>query len=590
MAKDEKNPRRERPTPDGGARRLPPRERRQPVQSLSDEIMGIDTELFKLLLRRSELMNKLRHGKGYASNPGMIKSEKQIRSAWEEQAGRLGGNPRLSRQLFGLIQDLEIHAEREGERRAPYNLNPSRQPVSVNIPGPSSTTICQLWLALAAAGGRSTRLRGPLRSAPMFDFVRALEQTGVQVNWEENDIVLEGGQTPDYHGKAVFLGNDPLTLYLFIFLGLAEPGKLRFTGGPALKDLDLTALSRFLPHLGARLVSVLPGSKGLPVNLECGGAIPDEFAVPAELPCEAVLALLLAALTWKRRISISLEHQSPDRQGLLEDLAKRAFTLMPSLGQVLVNSIDYNGYAVSDLDFPPELQAPLDPCLSAAYLTLPIFAGGQVTLTGRWTHPHRANEIIELFKKFGLEVRGDDQAVSGSLLPNAVWPESLELEALSPELHPLFWVLNARLAYRAKGPIGIRHHPADADLDAAEDFLAQTGCRLERKADLLELAPMPASDFKDVAARSYGWVAPGPCWGIALSLAAFLHSNLKLGNPDCVSEVLPDYWHMYNRLPSPKVRKSAPAAEAREPAKARRRIRTDVLAEPEIREDFTDDD
>lgn len=576
-----------------GAGRRPhraPDRRRQPGQSLCEEIMELDADLLALLTRRSALVSKLRKGKAHASTPGIIKSEKQIRSAWERQTSRLSSSTRLSRQLFGLINELKIQPERDGEDHIPFNLSPSRLPADVDVAGPRSTVISQLWLSLAAAGGRPTSLLNAPRSAPMLDTVRAFEQTGVHVEWQGENLILDGKNMPDYQGKAIFLGDDILTFYVFVFLGVARPGKLRFTGGPGLKEADFSALARFLPGLGARLVQVVPGTKGLPANLECSGELPEELVIPAELPVEAVLALMMSALTWKHKISISLAEQSPLRQFYIIDLAKRAFQILPSLGQALEKSIEFKGYAVSDLDFPAKIKPPLDPVVAAGMLALPIFSGGSVKLSGKWLNMYQAGELIALLKIFGLKIMVDNMGVSSALLPDSVWPESLELAELTPPLHPLFWVLNARLAGRAKGRILIRRWPDGADLELAEDFMAQVGYKLERAPDGLLVSPMDPGEFKSVASKTYGWPCPTFCWGLAMSLAAFMRSNLKISNPDCVSRMQPDYWHLYNRLPSPKIRSVANPADDAPRQAARRRIRTDSVAEPLPREDSGDGD
>ena len=610
MSRDEKDarpPRNERPDRNGRparaeragrpARPMPPERsmregeerRRPPSQSLSEEIIQLDADLLALLGRRSVLMSKLRKGKSHAASPGVVKSEKQIRSAWEQQTGRLSSSPRLSRQLFGLINELDIHLERN-EDYNPFNLSPSRQAVKINTEGPLSTIIGQLWLSLSASSGLATRLASLPRSAPLVDATRAFEQTGVRLDWKGEDLVLDGKSLPDYQGKAIFLGDDIMNFYIFVFLGLRVPGKLRFTGGPSLKEADLGALGRFLPSLGARLVSVVPGTKGLPVNIECSGELPEEITVPEELPAEAVLALLMAAVTWRHRSSISLAAQPSALQGQFIDLAKRAFLLLPGIGQALESSIDYTGYAVSDLDLPLEVKAPLDPVMSSVILVLPIFTGGSVTLTGRWVNLYQANEVNDIFKKFGLEVKGDNLAVSSALLPDSVWPESLELEHLSSYFHPLFWVLNARLAARAGGPILIRRHPEGADLELAEDFLAQVGFKLEQVEGGLRLSPLDAAEFKTVASRTYGWPCPSCDWGLGMALGAFIRPNLKISNPDCVSKLLPNFWYFYNRLPSPQIRKAIKAAEnSGEEASSgsmRRRIKTNVVVEPEPRDDL----
>ena len=60
----------------------------------------------------------------------------------------------------------------------------------------------------------------------------------------------------------------------FLVLGIGQHG------------LDL--LVHFLPLLGARLTSVVPGQEGLPARLESSAMLPSDVAVPAELPADAL--------------------------------------------------------------------------------------------------------------------------------------------------------------------------------------------------------------------------------------------------------------------------------------------------------------
>lgn len=561
----------------------------RPKQSLSEEIIGLDEEILRVLARRSALMVKLRKGKSHAATPAVIKSEKQIRNAWEEQTTRLGGGTRLSRQLFALIQDLNIVAV-HNESYSPFNLSPARQPVEIDSPGPTSALVAQLWLALAASCGKPTALHNMPRSSAVMDLVRAFEQAGVKMQWQGNVLVLEGKSSPDYYNKAIFVGDDLLTFYLFVFLGVASPGKLRFTGGPTLKDTDLSWLAHFMPTLGARMAWTVPGTKGLPVTLECSAVLPAEFAIPGDFPLEASMALLLGGLASKHKVSISLAELPQRDQAQLLELARRVFKYLPGLGQALERSIDFNGYAVSDIDFPSSFTIPLDPALSAYILALPVFSAGRVSLTGRWTNLYQFDELNKLFSVFGLDIKTAENAISSSMQSDSIWPGSLELGSLSPELHPLFWVLNARLCHKAKAAIKIKTYPAGADLEQAADFFEQAGFRLEKCEGALSLSPLSAEDFKLSASRSYGWPCPGAMWGLALSLAAYMRSNLKISNPDCVNQVLPSYWKFYNKLPFAKLRfveesnVSSANSESAEAPSTRRRIRTNTVIEPELPE------
>lgn len=587
MEKDYKTTRPERKRSFGG--RPGGFERRgKPGQSLSEEIMELDGQLLAMLTRRSTLMAKLRKGKAHAATPGIIKSEKQIRSAWEQQSGKLSHSPRLSRQLFSLISELELHPEKEGVEHTPFNLNPRRQAVDVDVQGPSSIVLTQLWLALAASSACSAKLLGVLRAEPVLNMVRAFEQSGVSVAVDGDNLVLDGNKLPDYHGKGLFLGDDLFTFYMLAFLGISQPGKLRFTGGPLLKEADLSALGRFLPQLGVRLASVVPGSKGLPVNLECAGDLPKEMTIPADLPYLAGLAFVLAAMTWRHQVKINLSELDSTRKAKYLDILKQVFAVLPAAGKISEDSIDYSGAALSELDFPQEIKLPLDAALSASYLALPIFAGGKVKLSGKFAEQNYISEINELMGAFGLIIKVEGEATTSELASGYTWPNALEVKQLSEELHPLFWALNARLAQRAKETIQLRAYPKNANLELAADFLAQAGLSFERTDEAVLISPLEAEEFQAMASKTYGWPCPSCYWGVALSLVAFMRNNIKLANPDCVSQYLPDYWHFYNRLPNPSLQVTEDEA-AVSSLPVRRRIKTDVVVEPELREDFEDD-
>lgn len=552
-----------------------------PNMSLSEEIMKLDNDIIQLLVRRSGLMQKLRKGKTHAATPGIIRSEKEIRSAWEAQASKVSHNPRLVRQLFAMIQDLDIQPQKESP--SSFNLAPARLPVEVNVPAPVAGAYNQLWITLAAYCGKDFVLEHSNRGSALMDTVKAFSQCGCPVDWQDNGkgisvLAVKGGVRPGFYDKSIYLGDDTLNLYLFAFLGAGQTGRIRMTGGAGLKEADLSALGRFMLALGARLAWVVPGTKGLPAALECSGALPDKLEVPADLPREAVLALLLAALSWGRRIDISLPEifdNDPDLQ-----LLKPVFKAFPGAVQVSRRVFAYSGEPVCEKDFPASVKPVVSPSYSAYLLALPMFAGGTVELSGSFSESSYYDEIISFLKSISLDIKLAGGKISSSVTPNVSWPQALESGKLSAVLHPLFWALNARLAYRAGGAVRIAAYPANADLDMATDFLAQVGIDLQRDGEAIVLAPMSAEDFKLSASKSHGWSSPDELWGLAMALGAFLKPNLKMSNPECVSDRLPLFWHIYNGLPAPKLRQaSSKAPEKAEPS--RRRIMTDKVIEPD---------
>ena len=578
---------------------------RKPRQSFADEISSLDDEIIRLLARRARLLGRMRGGRHHAANPAAIKNEKQIRAHWEAKAGRISRDSLFIRQLFNLVQDISIHGE-EGldPDNAPlglFNLSPQRRPVKVDLPGPGLADQAMLWLALAADLGWSLRVDGVQRSKGLMDFFRAFGQAGANLHWSET--VLEGDSDEGEAtalwsdslssdkslplnpvNKTLFAGDDALVFYLLLFLGLDRPGKTRFTGARTLKNTDFSPLYKMLPDLGARLAFAVPGSRGLPATLESSGELPALYIIPEDLPLPGILALLLAAFTWKRPLVLSLDrlpgHLAHSALSLLEPF----FTAFPKAAEVRHTEVHYNSWE-DDREAALEVRVALDPLLSAYTLALPFFAGGEVVLDGVWSELPVSSSCISLLRMAGLRVDLNEGRISAYRGGNINLEGGLLCQDLPVELHPLFWALNAFLAVQDKGGLTLAHAPDGADLEMAADLLAQFGVELlpgrvegaehaEPAARSLRLVPAPQGEIQQSAARTHGWNSPGPYWTLALSLGALFRSNLKLSNPDSVSNLFPGYWGLYNALPEPG-RKAVKVLKA-----PRRRVMTGVEVTP----------
>lgn len=555
------------------------RDARPAGQTLSEEIIGLDQELLRILTRRTQLLGKLRKGKPHATTKAQIQSEKEIRSAWESRAATLSRDSRFIRNFFSLMQDLELLPPEEQDRPA-FNLAPVRQPVKIEMPGPGMTAYAMLWTMIAASRGEGLKLPGLKPSADIVTLTKALNQAGVSASWRGNDLEIKPGKGIDLLSKATYCGDDPLCFNLLAFSALNKPGRPRFTGGPALKDADLSPLSRALPSFGARLAWVIPGSKGLPLGVECSGQLPESYTVPADLPLESVLGLLLAPLIWNENFAVDLE-------ALPGNIACTALSMFGELaamfsGQVEINIAKVKYSKVEQLPALPEVVPPvMDPMIAAYLLAMPFFCGGSCRLEGEWPEVPEASGAIGFLRRMFLKVKMDSKGIGSASGPNVSMAKGFNEADLPDDLHPLFWAANGRIALHNRAGLMLREFPEGADLALAAEFLAQFGVSIMHEGpEGVRLARMTPAEAKKSASRQYGWTSPGYTWTLALSLAAFSQSNLLLCNPDSATDVLPVYWYLYNNLPEPKLAKERKAAAA-EPVKKGRRIKTVTVIEPD---------
>ncbi|MDR2892063.1 MAG: hypothetical protein LBV80_03110 [Deltaproteobacteria bacterium] len=612
--------------------RFGPRNGKAPQRkSLAEEIIEADADLIRLLARRARLTVKMRGGKTHAATPGAIRGEKAIRSHWEAEAGKISRDSRFIRQLFNLIQDIAVRPQDSAPAGPAFNLAPARGQVKLDLPGPALAEQAMLWAALAAACGCELRVNGVQRSQGLMDFVKAFSQAGANLVWADSDtgsdtdsdpassksalaaglladsLELSGCQPIRLAHKTIFVGESRLAFYLLAFLSLNAPGKIRFTAGHALKSADFTALHKLLPGLGARLSFAVPASRGLPAALECSGALPELYVIPADLPLEGTLALLLAGFAWRRPLVLSLDNLPGSLAQQALSLLEPFFARLPEAAEVKGSEVHYNAWTPScaqspqdeaeghaqtnPVTFPTVLETALDPALSCLLLSLPFFSGGSVKLAGSWPENPEAPACVSLLRLAGLKLEIGSQAVSSGRAGNISLADGIICQDLPAKLLPLFWAMNAQTALQSKNGLTLSHAPEQfdpanpglplkPDLDLARDFLAQLGVELTEGESGLRLTALPPEEFREVAAKSYGWSSPDAFWTIGLSLGAFFCSNLKLSNPDSASDLLPDYWTLYNALPDPGAKAEANRAAVTPAGSGRRRIMTDSVIEP----------
>lgn len=547
-----------------GDRPRPPR-----GAGLMAELRELDRDLIRMIARRSRMLTRL-------PGTGASEHERELRTSWEENASAISRDPKLIRQMFALLQEIDV-APADLEQPSAFNLAPARKPLAVSLPAPASDRLPRIRMTLAASSASEGTLHDVVLNGPVVECLKALNQVGARLRWEEDGRILcQGGEPISGYNKpildrVVHVGDDPFNLYLVLFQMLTRPARLKLIGESELKFVDLAPLRHFLPLLGARLTSVVPGQEGLPARLESSAMLPAEITVPADLPHDALEALLVSTAGWDREVSVNLaEHP----EGHLV-----AAKILPVLLSVGIHASLSEADGALTLQVTPGKAVIADTLASGtnviattAVLSMPAFVGGTVTLATRWkeTGDDRTTAtVISLLESAGLTITVSDDAISASFGEGCAEGELPEikpiadLSTLSSSLLPIALALAVIPAVRAKGG-AMPKLPEHIDLVLVESFLNQLG--LSREDDrLIAVAPSTTP-----------WASPTFPWALALSLAAFLRPNIKLSNPGIVLNHLPHYWNIYNSLPTPSTTRKAPEEEA--PAAPVRPARRRVLA------------
>ena len=568
------------------------------------EACELDRELIRLIAKRSRLLAKLparQAGSGNADN------ERDLRLSWEKNASRVSRDPRLIRQIFALLREVEV-LPADLDQPAAFNLAPARKALEVDLPAPASDRRVRAAMILAAASGTAVELTGVPLNNPVVECVKMINQIGGSLRWEEDGRVLcrEGspvaglrqGKASVPLDKVIHVGEDLFNLYLLLFFMTTRPARIKVIGEGDLKLADLAALRRFLPRLGARLTAVIPGGEGLPARLETSALLPAEVDVPADLPADALLALCLSAAFHAVPVVVRAGDH-PDREVVLPEaagiLAEAGIAVQAEAGvlRITPGRVAFHRAPATGLDAPA----------AAALLAMPAFAGGSVRLSGARRPDESPAEkaaveaVLNLLTRAGVRVDEEDGALIARPAENAEKP-CLSLRELPEAFFPLGLVLAVGSALQGGRLPAL---PEQCDMALVDDFLLQMGLvRSSRSAAQPDSQGCGEQPEQDAGAQNAGvqgdlavepapegaapapWTAPNASWGLALALAAFLRPNIRLTNPGIVTARTPDFWNIYNTLPAPAARPGKTSLPPQEPAKpARRRVFADYMPESE---------
>ena len=531
-------------------------------------LRDVDEDILRLIVRRARLLARM---------PENASRERALRTHWEEHASRVSRDPRLIRQMFALLQEVNVAAE--DLTTGAFNLAPSSAPVQADLTLPGSSRQARLYAALAAASGAETTLNGVLLNTPLIECVKMLGQLGVNARWDDLGTPRvriaagkgfagpeQGGVVRSVLDKVLHAGEDPLNLYLLLFLMVTRPTRVKILGESTLRFLDLSPVRHFLPRLGARLSSVVPGQDGLPVRLEASALLPCTVNVPGELPDDAVTALLLATPFWHKPVTVDLgacahaQTLLDEAEAILHDcgceVARQGFTLRVTPG-------------VPHLPAAPALAMSLP--LAFTLLAMPGLAGGHVVLHGQWPASERLAAPAEalLRRVVDLRLNGDTAESTPRQAPPTAWDfAELPAELIGPAL--AFFASQLPDSGAKKLPA----LPDGVDTLLADEFLRHLG--YARNGQTLDALP---------ESERLPWAAPDVWWGIGFALAAFTRRDLRLSNPNSLTALIPSFWTAYNSLPEPTLERPAPAPieENMPSGPVRRRIHSkEFLAEEDL--------
>ncbi|MBQ7457375.1 MAG: hypothetical protein IJS54_07210 [Desulfovibrio sp.] len=510
--------------------------------SLKEEVLRIDHDILRLLMRRHNLLVRMQGSRGHLLPP----EEKELREAWFAEATRYSSDPRLSSQLFALLSDIRFFPKPSDEQdtkklRQGFMLAPSQKPVDLNALVPASPWYVHTWMLWAAFFGKNLEIPHCLMHDAQHAFCRALNDAGIVTQTNDDTLSLLANRPLQCKDLSIHCADDADCFSLFAAQYIVRPSRVRFTAEGSLKMANLSALAHFLPRLGTRLSYAVPKYPGFPIRLECSGVLPKTIAIPDNLPTNFVIALLYALPFAEDPVTVDFQNH-PDRDNILDASRK----LLQDACFLCGESQPYTlSIQPSHGEIPDSLLLPSEPKIVFFLLALPLLLGGSVSLQALLPPEKAAMDLLAYFRDLNeqitihtnpptIKAQGPKEPVQA--IPPI--PEHLLHSSLSPLLAGLcagFALKGQTIPYPTEDPV-------------TKEFFATLGIRSKND----------GTWFYQEQTHPVQWNAPTAEWAMAYALAATCRTNqgFKLGNPGVMTHLWPKFWGLYNNLPGSEPKKA----------------------------------
>lgn len=404
---------------------------------------------------------------------------------------------------------------------------------SIRLPGSKSVTHRALLMA-ALAEGKSI-VRNPLRAEDTLLTAKALQQLGVQVNWD--DATQSISVTPPKNRwkqprEAIFLGNSGTSMRLLLGLVATGTGSFLLDGTPRLRERPIGPVLDALQKLGVECRWLQsPGFP--PVEIDSRGLKGGEVWVDASQSSQFLSSLLIASPCAAGEM----------RVGWRQPVASLPYVHL-TLAMMEQFGIEYQWITPQQIAIrAPQSYPPLDyeveaDCSSASY----FWAAAALTRGEVFTHPLSPQSrqgdcrLLEVLRRMGclIEWNGEGVRVTGTGPLKAI---DLDMNEM-PDMVPTIAVLAACAdgSSRIRNVAHLRVKESDR-LRVVALELSKFGISVEELADGLVIeggsvnrpqTPIESHDDHRIA--------------MAFAILGLVAGGVEINGAEAVAKSFPSFW------------------------------------------------
>lgn len=411
-------------------------------------------------------------------------------------------------------------------------VHPPAAPVNATVTVPGSKSLTNRALLLAAlATGRSV-IRAPLFSDDTTHMLNALQQLGVQVDVQAEQIAIDGLGGNWRPTEATLYAGNAGTVARFLTAALAlSPHRYRLDGNERMRMRPIGPLLDGLRQLGVTVVD-RNGNGCLPIELQ-GPLRPGDVTLDAGVSSQFVSALLMALPLVDGPSRLRLAERAP-----AEPYIAMTLQAMADFG-VTPPQKTPDGYAITGGQRYRATDYLIEPDASSAsyFWAAAAVTGGAVTVRGITRASLQGDaRFVDVLAEMGCRVESSDEGMTvygpaGGVLRGI----DVDLNAMS-DMTPTL----AAIAPYADGPVRIRNvghiRVQESDrLHALATELSRLGIKVEEGDDWLVVHPGRPQPGR---VRTYDDHRLAMAFAV-LSLRA---PGIEIDDPLCVAKTVPDFF------------------------------------------------
>ena len=413
--------------------------------------------------------------------------------------------------------------------------------VDATVAVPGSKSLTQRALIAAALGAGTSKLIGPLASEDTSYTSKALEQMGVVVNRDNDEVwTVEGSggnlTTPE---KEIFLGNNGTATRFLTSVAALGHGEFVIDGEERMRERPIAPLMEALQGWGADMVSI-HGTGCPPLRLNSKGLAGGATVLPEGKSSQYLSSLLLVAPYAEQAASLAVKGDV-----LSKPYVAMTLSVMSDFGIDVTCNEEYTSFTIPQGSYRAmEYEIEGDASNASYFWAAAAVTGGRITVSNVPVPSLQGDALlVPLFARMGCEItrNGNGITLQGGERLEGITVDMGDM----PDVVPTLAVV-AAFAHGKTKIYNIEHlRIKECDrLTATLTELAKMGAKVEEGQDYMIIHGDGGKSLHGAEIETYN----DHRMAMSFAVAGLRVPGVKIQGEGCVAKSFPDFWERFGTL------------------------------------------